>query len=261
MDINLFSNFCSCYSSILAFNVPGPIEIERENLVDEAQYKLNAHLIGGVIGFIIVTAYTNIQVCTHSMITWFLFFTIYCLLVWMFLTMFIRSNRISNLWYSVSTYPLDVVTIGLFVYGFIIFSNQSEECSIQYPFPYYVMLLVLIIQLATFLKYISWGILICICLPIVAYMVYREFRNRQQEYQAPWEDFERNVFDNLQHASYNTEIEQMYDTWSIWLLEFEKGDNIVILPCSQNHNFHKECIKQWFYRKRSCPLCQHNLDE
>ncbi len=42
---------------------------------------------------------------------------------------------------------------------------------------------------------------------------------------------------------------------------YEKGENIVILPCSNLHHFHSSCIRSWFGINSVCPLCRNNLND
>jgi len=192
------------------------------------------------------------------MIIFFILFTVFWLIQWTFLSAFIHTNNISRLVYSISNYVMDGFTIGIFTYGYVVFSGLSEQCSEAHPFPYYMMLVILIMQLATFLKYVSWAVLACIWIPIIIYLVYQELRNRRNR-EEPWDQFEENVFDNLEHKTLNTEIEQQYDSWSIWLVDFEKNDKIIILPWSERHNFHRAWIREWLLRKRVCPLWQQRV--
>ena len=41
--------------------------------------------------------------------------------------------------------------------------------------------------------------------------------------------------------------------------EYEDGDVVRRLQC--RHTFHSECVDSWLARKKSCPLCQRNIDE
>lgn len=230
----------------------------------EASYKLNANVLGAITGLIVLIAHNDSKTCDYEMVIWFVCFTIYCISTAIFLFVYVKTDHITDLWYSVSGYPLDVITIGLFVFGFIIFSNLSEKWAIDYPGPYYIMLLILIIQLATFLKYISWGILICVCIPIILYAVFRGYRERNlqaQSAQAPWEEFERNVFVNLEEKSFNSEIQSIAEECWICMEDFKLGDKVIILPWNRQHHFHKDWIKQWFIRRHTCPLCKQNLEE
>lgn len=43
---------------------------------------------------------------------------------------------------------------------------------------------------------------------------------------------------------------------SICLCNFDIGEMLTSLPCSQKHSFHSCCIRQWLQRQNSCPLCQ-----
>lgn len=46
---------------------------------------------------------------------------------------------------------------------------------------------------------------------------------------------------------------------SICLLNREKGQRTVVLPCFQEHRFHAECLRSWLKERRECPLCRHSL--
>ncbi|KAF7702890.1 RING-H2 finger protein ATL5 [Cucumispora dikerogammari] len=50
------------------------------------------------------------------------------------------------------------------------------------------------------------------------------------------------------------EIPNHETTCSICLTEYEKDDEVKILPC--NHNYHKECIDNWFNVDDICPTCR-----
>jgi hypothetical protein len=42
---------------------------------------------------------------------------------------------------------------------------------------------------------------------------------------------------------------------SVCLLTFAKGDVVLqLLPCL--HLFHKNCVKNWWERQKSCPFCR-----
>ncbi|VEU39954.1 unnamed protein product [Pseudo-nitzschia multistriata] len=47
-------------------------------------------------------------------------------------------------------------------------------------------------------------------------------------------------------------------TCSICLCEYEKGDNLVSLPCG--HVFHEDCITSWTDHNKRCPLCNADLE-
>lgn len=136
-------------------------------------------MLGVIIGAIVYAIHGSEKLCDSSITTWYLFFTGYWILQILFLCIFIYTAKISNLFYSVWSYPFDIITISFFIYGFTIFTGLSDQWALEYPFPYYLMLLILIIQLATFLKYISWGIVIWICLPLIIYVVIKSIQERR----------------------------------------------------------------------------------
>lgn len=43
---------------------------------------------------------------------------------------------------------------------------------------------------------------------------------------------------------------------AICMQEYEEGDVIVRLQCSDKHAFHQECIKDWMLQSMVCPLCR-----
>ena len=235
--------------------------VDRETLVLEASYKINAYILGSIICLIVVMFYGNKPICNPAMITWFLLELIYFASNSIFLWTFMYTTRISNLWYSIISYPEDLVVVCLFLYGFLIFSDLDNKCSDLIPIPYYLMLLILIIQLSTCLKYISWLILVWMWLPIAAYVVYMHYREREpHDNESSWEQFEDQVFNNLDQKSLNSEVDSQYDACSICLIEFTQGDHVITLPWNERHFFHKECIRQWLHQKRTCPLWSHIVE-
>ncbi|ANM70388.1 E3 ubiquitin ligase BIG BROTHER-like protein [Arabidopsis thaliana] len=44
---------------------------------------------------------------------------------------------------------------------------------------------------------------------------------------------------------------------SICLVDYEKGDKIMTLPC--NHIYHKDCISYWFKENRVCCVCKREV--
>ena len=46
-------------------------------------------------------------------------------------------------------------------------------------------------------------------------------------------------------------------TCSICLCEYEKGENLTMLPCK--HVFHQDCINSWTEHNTRCPLCNADL--
>jgi E3 ubiquitin-protein ligase AIP2 len=37
------------------------------------------------------------------------------------------------------------------------------------------------------------------------------------------------------------------------------GDEVQIMPCSDGHVFHPDCLAPWLKERNSCPVCRHEL--
>jgi hypothetical protein len=47
---------------------------------------------------------------------------------------------------------------------------------------------------------------------------------------------------------------------TVCMCEFEGYQIVTVLPCSDKHIFHTECIKEWLLTKNACPLCMKEVD-
>jgi hypothetical protein len=59
-------------------------------------------------------------------------------------------------------------------------------------------------------------------------------------------------------AQYEWEGGREGEVCSICLIEFERGEETRLTPCS--HRYHRDCIDNWWESKMSCPICRRNLD-
>ena len=48
---------------------------------------------------------------------------------------------------------------------------------------------------------------------------------------------------------------------TICMGDFEEDDTLKVLPCSELHAFHSECIQRWLNKQSSCPLCRNECGE
>jgi len=44
----------------------------------------------------------------------------------------------------------------------------------------------------------------------------------------------------------------------VCLTKYENNDKAIILPCT--HLFHSDCIKDWFNKQNTCPICKFKID-
>lgn len=46
-------------------------------------------------------------------------------------------------------------------------------------------------------------------------------------------------------------------TCAICMKEYEKHDKLLTTPC--NHNYHYDCIRGWFRKNNTCPICKFKV--
>jgi len=51
------------------------------------------------------------------------------------------------------------------------------------------------------------------------------------------------------------------DFCCICMLQFEIGENVKMLPCSNKHIFHGACIDKWLCSSRNCPTCRKEINK
>ncbi|XP_006663210.1 E3 ubiquitin-protein ligase RING1-like [Oryza brachyantha] len=47
----------------------------------------------------------------------------------------------------------------------------------------------------------------------------------------------------------------------ICMENYEVGDDLSVMPCSDKHSFHQRCLAEWLARSRLCPLCRKELTD
>lgn len=45
----------------------------------------------------------------------------------------------------------------------------------------------------------------------------------------------------------------------ICMVDFEKNDEVIVMPCDRRHFFHAECVKVWLRTSQFCPICRANI--
>ena len=86
--------------------------------------------------------------------------------------------------------------------------------------------------------------------------------NQQQQ-------FEEALFERVHRNSVTKAMSSIFKDWKrsysfkklnntssclICLVDFEKDEEVIELRCGKGHIFHRECIKSWANRKRTCPI-------
>ena len=49
---------------------------------------------------------------------------------------------------------------------------------------------------------------------------------------------------------------ERHEKCAICLSDYEKGEDVRLLPCGGNHVFHKACVDDWLRINTSCPICR-----
>ena len=67
----------------------------------------------------------------------------------------------------------------------------------------------------------------------------------------------KNQFDKLPDVEYDKDKYSENYQCIICMEEFEKNEIVKLLPCE--HIFHKNCIKQWLLKQKTCPFCKAEI--
>ena len=63
----------------------------------------------------------------------------------------------------------------------------------------------------------------------------------------------KGCFCKKKEYEYHTLCKSINDECNICLDTYRKGQTIIILNCG--HKYHRNCLKKWFQKKRTCPIC------
>ena len=53
------------------------------------------------------------------------------------------------------------------------------------------------------------------------------------------------------------EAKGLDEVCSICYYNVKEGEQVIQLPC--RHYFHVDCIKEWLFKERSCPMCKQEI--
>jgi hypothetical protein len=80
----------------------------------------------------------------------------------------------------------------------------------------------------------------------------------------PFEEIKRvdsSLFIKLKQLTYQKEEGDSCECCCICMSEFNQGECIKVLPCSEKHVFHKACIETWLSRNVACPTCRKEVTD
>lgn len=99
-------------------------------------------------------------------------------------------------------------------------------------------------------------ILACLCMPLVLFCMYLFGRGGEDTEPAPAGE---DLISTLQVTKYHKGIPG-HGECSICMCEYEIGEPIIQLKCSDKHHFHEDCAKRWFQINGLCPICRAKLN-
>jgi len=107
---------------------------------------------------------------------------------------------------------------------------------------------------AYYFAYSGIGTFIVLLVILVSCYIYYKLRKGYKGYKLK-RFFNKNTIIYSDKKHNNPDNDNNYDTCTICFEDYKNNDVIKILSCSDFHHYHKECIIEWFKRKKKCPLC------
>lgn len=60
-------------------------------------------------------------------------------------------------------------------------------------------------------------------------------------------------------ASDNGNFKAGDDKWCIWMELLKEHEDIIVLPCHENHWMHNKCISEWYITNQRWPICKSDI--
>ena len=104
--------------------------------------------------------------------------------------------------------------------------------------------------------YTGWMLLVFLFVRIVGtvYWGYSYFK------QAAKKGADERLLQKLNDFTYSSRTSSLYNSnCVICLSQYEDGEQLSTLPCSEKHVFHTGCVQNWLKKSRCCPLCMKEI--
>ncbi|CAK61848.1 unnamed protein product (macronuclear) [Paramecium tetraurelia] len=102
-------------------------------------------------------------------------------------------------------------------------------------------------------------LILLISLPFILLMIlWNKLKQQKQNYE------NQQILNELitkQKAIYRNDNVQGDQECGICLQAYCRNEELLILPCNQQHHFHMHCIKAWLILNFSCPKCRSKISE
>lgn len=76
-----------------------------------------------------------------------------------------------------------------------------------------------------------------------------------------WVPIPKNLMTDLLRRKFDPTSAAADSQCIICMVEYEADDEIIPLPCNENHYFHADCIENWLKQNNTCPLCKQEITQ
>lgn len=157
-----------------------------------------------------------------------------------------RELRITQ----ILTFVSEIFQVALSVYANVIYYNpHNSECrfyiiaGIFMLYVYYVLYKICIFLLVAIIL-IPWI--------LTSYLVKLRQKSKRKR-------LRKSLISKLVKLKYSHEDLQGNNECAIWLEEFIKAQEVIVLPCDERHYFHSPCLKRWLKENLSWPLWKDEI--
>lgn len=155
------------------------------------------------------------------------------------------ENRESHLKMNVLATMVHCVQLFIFVYGNMMLLFHVHNCLDKASELVTIMLVLLLLGFFSYLKVIFLAILIILCIPYIIIVAMRmNTPDQEPASQVSLDHLPIRLYGELRTVFLEKEEEHETEC-TICKLDYEVEDKLVVLPCSDKHFFHEECIKRW----------------
>jgi hypothetical protein len=157
-----------------------------------------------------------------------------------------RELRITQ----ILTFVSEIFQVALAVYANVIYYNpRNSECR------FYIIAGIFMLYVYYVLYKICIFILVAIILIpwiLTNYLIKLRQKSKRKR-------LRKSLISKLVKIKYWQEEWQGNSEWAIWLEDFTKAQEVIVLPCDERHYFHSQCLRRWLKENLSWPLWKDEI--